>query len=303
VVVKSSGKASLKQPPVRSLEARIYAIYSTMSPAEKRLADVLLQYQMELPSYTAGELADKAAVSKATAARLIRTLGYKTYPDAKRQIRADQHWGSPRAGLADPDRAPLEEVSIATTVQMDVDNIRATAEGLSGKTLQDVSSAIVQARRVWIMGLRSGYGLAHQAAHYFTLMKNDVQVLPAGGASYSHEIASVAKGDVMLIIAFRRRPRLLPTIIKEARAAGAVTVLITDLSAAASAKAAEHVLRCRCQSPSPFNSFVAALTIINYLAWSVATAMGEESLKRYEKIDRLVKLLDDVSTPQTNIGR
>lgn len=301
--MKSSGKASLKQPPVRSLEARIYAIYSTMSPAEKRLADVLLQYQMELPSYTAGELADKAAVSKATAARLIRTLGYKTYPDAKRQIRADQHWGSPRAGLADPDRAPLEEVSIATTVQMDVDNIRATAEGLSGKTLQDVSSAIVQARRVWIMGLRSGYGLAHQAAHYFTLMKNDVQVLPAGGASYSHEIASVAKGDVMLIIAFRRRPRLLPTIIKEARAAGAVTVLITDLSAAASAKAAEHVLRCRCQSPSPFNSFVAALTIINYLAWSVATAMGEESLKRYEKIDRLVKLLDDVSTPQTNIGR
>lgn len=301
--MKSSGKSTVKAQPNRSLEARIYAIYSTMSPAEKRLADVLLQYQMELPSYTAGELADKAAVSKATAARLIRTLGYKTYPDAKRQIRADQHWGSPRAGLADPYHAPLEKVSIAQTVQTDIDNIRTTAESLSEKTLEDVSNAIVAARRVWIMGLRSGYGLAHQAAHYFTLMKNDVQVLPAGGASYSHEIASIAKGDVLLIIAFRRRPRLLPTIIKEARAAGAVTILITDLSAAASAKAAEHVLRCRCQSPSPFNSFVAGLTILNYLAWSVATAMGEESLKRYEKIDRLVKLLDDVSTPQTSSSR
>ncbi|MCO5733342.1 MurR/RpiR family transcriptional regulator [Rhizobium sp. SSA_523] len=301
--MKSSGKSSLKQQPSRSLEARIYAVYSSFTPAEKRLADVLLQYQMELPSYTAGELALKADVSKATAARLIRTLGYKTYPDAKRQIRADQHWGSPRAGLADPDRAPSEKVSIATTVQMDIDNIRTTAEGLSPETLEAVSNAIVKARRVWIMGLRSGYGLAHQAAHYLTLMKNDVQVLPAGGASYSHEIASIARGDVMLVIAFRRRPRLLPTIIKEARAAGAITVLITDLSAAASAKAAEHVLRCRCQSPSPFNSFVAALSIINYLSWSVATAMGEESLKRYEKIDRLVKLLDDVSTPQTNTGR
>jgi DNA-binding MurR/RpiR family transcriptional regulator len=64
------------------------------------------------------------------------------------------------------------------------------------------------------MGLRSGYGLAHQAAHYLTLMKSDVQVLPAGGASYSHEIASIAKGDVLLVIAFRRRPRLLPTIIR-----------------------------------------------------------------------------------------
>lgn len=298
----SPSKPNAEQRP-RSLEARIYAIYSSLSPAEKRLADVLLQYQMDLPSYTAGELAGKAQVSKATAARLIRSLGYATYPDAKRQIRKDQHWGSPRAGLADPDRAPSGNVSLSSTVQMDLDNIRTTAEGLSEKTLSEISTAIVAARRVWIMGLRSGYGLAHQAAHYLTLMKSDVQVLPAGGASYSHEIASIAKGDVLLVIAFRRRPRLLPTIIKEARDAGAITVLITDLSAAASAKASNHVLRCRCQSPSPFNSFVAAVTIINYLAWSVATAMGEESLKRFEKIDRLVKLLDDVSTPQTHIGR
>ncbi|CAN7718971.1 hypothetical protein [Neorhizobium tomejilense] len=91
---------------------------------------------------------------------------------------------------------------------------------------------------------------------------------------------------------------MLPTIIKEARAAGAITALITDLSAAASAKATNHVLRCRCRSPSPFNSLVAAVTIINYLAWSVSTAMGEASLARFEKIDRLVKLLDDVSPPR-----
>lgn len=299
--MKTTLKEGTSQRP-RSLEARIYAIYSDLPPAEKRLADVLLQYQMDLPSYTAGELADKAQVSKATAARLIRTLGYKTYPDAKRQIRKDQDWGSPQAGLADKE-TQSQSVSIARTMQMDLDNIRTTVDGLPEKTLAEVSDAIVKARRVWIMGLRSGYGLAHQAAHYFTMMKNDVQVLPAGGASYSHEVASIAKGDVMLVIAFRRRPRLLPTIIREARAAGAITILITDLSALASAKAANHVLRCRCQSPSPFNSFVAALTIINYLAWNVATAMGSESLVRYEKIDRLVKLLDDVSTPQTTTGR
>ena len=283
----------------KSLEARIYAIYSSLSPAEKRLADILLQYQMDLPSYTAGELADKAEVSKATAARLIRSLGYATYPEAKRQIRMEQHWGSPLAGLSDPDKAPSEIVSLSKTVQVDLDNIRTTAESLSEKTLSDISRAIVSARRVWIMGLRSGYGLAFHAAHYLTLIKNDVQVLPAAGGSYSHEIASITEGDVLLVIAFRRRPRLLPAILTEARAAGATTVLITDLSASASAKAAEHVLRCRCQSPSPFNSFAAAVTLINYLAWSVATAMGEEGLARLHKVDRLVGRLDDVSTPQT----
>lgn len=299
----ASSATSAAQKKTRSLEARIYGIYPDLSPAEKRLADVLLQFQMDLPSYTAGELAEKAQVSKATAARLIRSLGYATYPDAKRQIRTDQNWGSPRAGLPDPDQVPHGAVSIATTVQMDIDNIRATAESLSEQSLAQASDAIVAARRVWIMGLRSGYGLAHQAAHYFTLIKSDVQVLPTGNASYSHEIASMTEGDVLLVIAFRRRPRLLPTIIKEARSAGATTILITDLSAAASAKAADIVFKCRTQSPSPFNSFSSALTIINYLAWSVSTTMGQESLDRFDKIDRLVKALDDVSTPQSKGDR
>ena len=194
-------------------------------------------------------------------------------------------------------------MSLGRTVETDIENIRTTAEGLSEKALAEVGAAIVGARRVWIMGLRSGYGLAHHAAHYFTLLKSDVQVLPAGGASYSHEIASIAKGDVLLIIAFRRRPRLLPAIIKEAIAAGAITVLITDLSASASAKASDYVFRCRCQSPSPFNSFAAAVTIINYLAWNVTMALGGASMKRFQKVDRLVKLLDDVSVPQTNATR
>ncbi|MHA6729179.1 MurR/RpiR family transcriptional regulator [Devosia sp. A369] len=298
-----SGPNSRTEQRPRSLEARIYAVYSTLSPSGKRLADVLLQHQMDLPSYTASELSEKADVSKATAARLFRTLGYDTYPEAKRQIRSEQHWGSPRAGLENPDQAPTAAVSLRQMVKVDLDNIATTCESISEKTLAEITQAIVGARRVWIMGLRSGYGLAHHAAHYLTLIKNDVQVLPSGGGSYSHDIASIAEGDVFLVIAFRRRPRRLADILREARAGGATTVLITDISAAASAKAAEYVLRCRCQSPSPFNSFAAAVTIINYLAWSVATAMSYESLARFQKIDRLVDLLDDVSTPPASNRR
>jgi DNA-binding MurR/RpiR family transcriptional regulator len=283
----------------RSLEDRVYAVYASLPPAEKRLADVLLQFQMELPSYTAGELAEKASVSRATAARLIRALGYATYPEAKRLIRADQHWGSPRGGLADPNEAPAETATIGRMVEADLDNIRVTAESIPTRTLAEISQVIATAPRLWIMGLRSGYGLAHHAAHYFRLMRHDVQVLSDGGASLSHQVAAIAPGDALLVIAFRRRPRLLRPLLAEARTIGATTILITDLSASATARAATHVLRCRCRSPSPFNSFAAAVTLINYLAWSVTTLLGERSVARFQQIDRLVELLDDVSTPQT----
>ncbi|MET0745331.1 MAG: MurR/RpiR family transcriptional regulator [Microvirga sp.] len=293
--------AKRAENPPRTLEGRIYGRYGSMSPAEKRLSDILLQHQMDLPSYTAGELAEKAKVSKATAARLIRTLGYASYPDAKRQVRAEQHWGSP---LAEIEAAvPAESVSLATVVQADIDNIRSTAASIPSETLAQVSRTIARARRVWIMGLRSGHGLAHHASHYLGLIKRDVRVIPVGAFTYARDIASIDAGDAFLAIAFRRRPRLLPTLLLEARAAGAATVLITDISAGASAKAADHVLRCRCTSPSPFNSFSAAVTLINYLAWSVATELGEESIAQFRRIDRLVGLLDDVSMPQSDARR
>lgn len=189
---------------------------------------------------------------------------------------------------------------LAAMMQADIENIRITAESIDEATFNTIGQTIASARRLCIMGLRSGVGLAHHAAHYFTLARQDVQVLHMGGANYAHELSSLRENDVLLVIAFRRRPRRLPLVLNEARAAGATTILITDLSAAASAKAADHVLRCRSFSPSPFNSFAAAVTLINYLAWLVTGILGEASLAHFQRIDRLVNVLDDVSTPQTD---
>lgn len=280
----------------RSLESRIFSVYQSLSPMEKQLADLLLQFQMELPSYSAGELAARAGVSKATAARLFRTLGYASYPEAKRQIRAEQHWGSPLADITDL-ASGTGPTPISTVVQMDVQNIATTVQSLSEEQLSKVIDAFVSAPNIWIMGLRSGYGLAHQAGHNFSAIRRNVHVISGAPSSYSLGLSSITSGDVLLVVAFRRRPRILPEILSSARELGAVTVLITDLSASASARAAEHVLRCRCQSPSPINSFVAALTLINYFSWALASRLGNDAIDRFKKVDNLVERLDDVSKP------
>lgn len=280
--------------PRRTLEARIYEAYERLTPAERRLAHVLLENQQDLPAFTAGELATKASVSKSTAGRLIRALGYETFPQAKRAVREQQFWGSPQLVT---DRSPDESVSPELVLEADLTNVRLTFEAIPKGLLDRIAQRIVKARQLWIIGLRSGYGLAHHAAHYFTLIRNEVHVISAQGGSYSHDVASIEPGDLLLTIAFRRRPQFLPGLFDHVRKAGAHTVLITDLSAAASAKAADDVLRCRCQSPSPFNSFVAAVTIVNYLAWKASELSGAEAIDRFRRIDDLVLLLDRVSTP------
>lgn len=279
-----------------TLEARIYRAYSGLTQSEQRLADVMLEHQMELPLFTAAELAAKAGVSKSTAARLIRTLGYRSYPEAKRTIRAEQFWGSPQAGLdatEDKNGATADRI-----MEMDLENIRLTMAAISQERMADCAQRIVTAHRVWIMGLRSGEGLARHFDHYLNLVRDNVQVLDFRSGALSRAVAAIGPGDLLLVIAFRRRPRALVRLLETAKNAGADTMLITDLSAGASARTADMTLRCRTQSPAPFNTFTAAVTLINCIAWQVHAAMGPAAIERYRQIDHLVSEFDDVSTPQ-----
>ncbi len=63
--------------------------------------------------------------------------------------------------------------------------------------------------------------------------------------------------------------------------AGSTTILITDLSASAKARASSDVLRWHCHSPAPFTSFPAAATLMRSgsrrMIWRGVTLTGEQN--------------------------
>lgn len=61
------------------LHTAIRLIYGALSPAEKTLVDVILDHQHQLARYSATELSRLAGVSKSTAARLFRRLGFQDF--------------------------------------------------------------------------------------------------------------------------------------------------------------------------------------------------------------------------------
>ena len=58
-----------------------------MPRGERRLADLLLEDIGVVRFFPAGDLAGRAGVSKATAARLFRRLGYASYREAQQEVR------------------------------------------------------------------------------------------------------------------------------------------------------------------------------------------------------------------------
>ena len=59
----------------QSLSARIRSCYEDLSPTDRRLADLMLEYPGDIASYSASELARLTNVSNAAVSRFVQRLG------------------------------------------------------------------------------------------------------------------------------------------------------------------------------------------------------------------------------------
>jgi DNA-binding MurR/RpiR family transcriptional regulator len=282
---------------VKPLEARILDIYEDLTPLERRLADVVLEHQRELASYSATELAVQADVSKATAARFFKRLGYSSYQDARQQSRGTRRWGSPLALLEGLDRHDTSQPGIVTHLQNDIANLTRTFESMRSEDIGQAVEMLVRADRIWMIGFRASHELAELAAFWLRHLKYNVSVLPSGWMTFAEDVIDMKAGDAVLAIGFRRRPRMFRALLQNAREVGANVILVTDLSASATARLAHVVLRCHSRSSGVFDSYVAAASLLNYLLAALALREGAAVRRRLQRIEDLHDKLDAFTLP------
>lgn len=283
----------------KSIEQRIFAIYEKLSPSERRLADVMLEHQQNMASYTALELSEMANVSNATAARLLRRLGYESVNDARRHARTAQHWGSPLARLEDAPETDEAGPTMAQMARADSLNLKMTDENLNPAELAQAVEILHSSSRVWLWGVRHGFGLAHLAKYYLSFALTDVHVIPSG-SGLSEDFAAFRPNDALVVFAFRRRPASLPTLLAEARKLGLRIILIADTSAARSTPDVEIVLRCWCNSPAIFTSLTASVSVVNYLSWALMEKVGDKRIQRLKAMENLLAVTDDIGSAKAS---
>lgn len=286
---------------MKPLDIRILDLFESLTPSEQRLANVVLEHQRDLAGYSATELAALAQVSKATAARLFKRLGYDGFDQARRQARSVRHWGSPLHALDYFVETERLDANPVIHVQADLANLSRTFEHLRPEALWQAVDALAEAERVWLIGFRGSYPLAFFARFWLALLKPDVRVLPAGGFSFAEDVIDISPSHVVLAIGFRRRPAILKALLEKARDAGAKIILITDLSASLTSRYADVVLRCHSRAPYLFDSYTAAISLMNYLAAALAQRLGEAGRARLRRIDELHDDLDRFSAPPRSI--
>lgn len=278
--------------PTIPLRERILAHHAALSPVDRKLADVVLAHEKDLLAYSATELAALAGVSKASTARFFKRLGFADFQSFRRHQRLGAPQPSPlgRVTAQGLRAGPLQQ-----HIANDIQQLEALAESLGDPAgVQQATKLLVGARRIWVVGYRNGYMAAFYAQALLAQLRAEVYLLNEGTGEDAELLAEIQRGDVLLAMDFRRRTRRLGQVVDIACDAGAALVLLSDAPVSALAARAQALLLCPPQGEAIFDSYVGAISLINYLATATLAHLPKKARVRMAAIEQVHTQLDDL---------
>jgi DNA-binding MurR/RpiR family transcriptional regulator len=280
------------------LVLRIQDRFERLAPSERKLASLLLEREDEILTYSATELAALAGVSKATAARLFRSLGYQDFTEVRLQAREERNRTAPVQRVAMP-ATPRRRAgtTISGHLEQEVANLVRTFEGLRSDLLTQATKQLAQAPRLWLLGLAAEEGLARHARLLFARLRPEVHLLGGHTGAWAEDLAMAGPSDALLVMALSPRPRLVLPILEHGRTTRLQTIAIVDPTGVATARRlAALPLPCHAASPEPGPSHTAAFSLLRLLATATAARLGMSAVKRLELIRAIHEELEDLET-------
>ncbi|HEV7307724.1 MurR/RpiR family transcriptional regulator [Ensifer sp.] len=278
-------------PKERSFLTRVRQVLPDLHPAERRLGDFLCDFPGEVASYSAQELAALAHVSKATVSRFIQRLGYDNYEEARRHARADKQTGS-RLFLATATDSGGEQ-SLTSHVAQGVANIEATFLAISETQVTAAATAILGARKVWVIGFRASHSFATYLQWQMTQVIENISAVPGGGQTLGEHLVSIAGDDVVILFGLRRRVSLMEPILSQLEKSGARLIYITDEGVPFLSQAEWH-FRCQTLAPGPLFNHVSVMALCHLLTTRCIEIAGTAGRNRLRGIEAINDALEEL---------
>ncbi|MFE5977986.1 MurR/RpiR family transcriptional regulator [Streptomyces sp. NPDC056460] len=279
-----------------------------LSPAERKVARVLLAGYPAAIFETVATIADRASVSAPTVLRCASRLGYRGFPDLQAALRAelDARHASPITLYESAGAAKAQEPSARQGVEED--------EPLAGRSLALVQQALSQTfreisphefdlavkllsdprRRIHLTGGRFTHLLAEYLGLHLMQFRDQVAFVPDRDVERAAFLTQLARRDVTVIFDYRRYEDDKAAIAELARERGGKVIVFTDPWLSPSAGHADVVLTSQVNSDSPYDSLTPTLALIESV---VAATLGElgagahQRMKDAEAVARRTGLL------------
>ncbi|MEM7444058.1 MAG: MurR/RpiR family transcriptional regulator [Pseudomonadota bacterium] len=275
---------------MQTIAERIRDRFTSLTRAEKQLADALMaNYPVAgLTSITA--LARSAGVSTPTVLRTAKKLGFSGFPAFKSALRAEL-----KATLSNPiskherwtSSAPDGHI-LNTFADAVLENLRRSLAQIDHNAFDETSAMLADpAQSIHIAGGRITHTLADYLFTHLQVIREDVVLLQTSAGLWPHSLLDMKAGDVLVIFDIRRYENDLIELATLASKQGVEIVLFTDQWMSPIAALAKHAFNARIEVPSGWDSSVATLFLVEALIASVEESSWTEASARMKRLETI----------------
>lgn len=262
---------------------------ASFSKGQRMIAKYILEYYDKAAFMTANRLGRAVGVSESTVVRFAVELGYDGYPSMQKALQEmvlNRLTSVQRIEVAN-DRIGDQDV-VSMVLQSDIEKLRQTSETVNRSIFQSAVAAVLKAKRVFIMGVRSAAPLANFLGYYLNYMFNNVHIITTSSASEMFEkIVGVNSEDVLIAISFPRYSTSTVKGTQYCRSTGATVIGLTDTPSSPLGKNADYVLTAKSDMVSLVDSLVAPLSVINAMIVAIASRRDRELTKTFDTLERI----------------
>lgn len=210
---------------MESIVHKIRFSLELMGPAEKKIANYLLQHTGEIIGLSISELAQQCDCGDATVVRFSKRLGLTGYQELKLCIAAELNAFSTISTEIEKEDSCFD---IFRKRILDISNsLSSTETVLDAQSLDRASSVISKADRIVIFGLGNSAAIAQDAAHKFLRLG-----LSAQACCDNHMQAIIAshlkRGNVAIGISHSGSSKDIVEALRLSKACGATTICVTN---------------------------------------------------------------------------
>ncbi|MDE7277021.1 MAG: MurR/RpiR family transcriptional regulator [Lachnospiraceae bacterium] len=266
---------------------RINQYYGKMSKGQKTIANFIYDHYDQAVFMTAAKLGDTVGVSESTVVRFASYVGYSGYPEFQKDL---EEWVQNKINSvqkidAKYGRSTQSEI-LTSVLNADIEKITDTIDNLDPAAFETAVSIILEAKNIYIMGIRSCAPLADFLHFYLNMIRGNVILLRSTSVSETFEqMIRIDEKDAMIGISFPRYSMRTLKAMEFANDRNAKVIAITDTVHSPMNLYSSCNLLARSDMVSIVDSLVAPLSLINALVVAMCLKRPADVTKNLKELE------------------
>ncbi|WP_297488672.1 MurR/RpiR family transcriptional regulator [uncultured Cetobacterium sp.] len=265
--------------------------YSTYSKSFKKIVDFIKHNQSIVSFISINELAKETETSPATITRFSKNLGFKGYPDFQRVFQKDLEISTSQMrefrdeiGTISTEGV-LEEI-ITTNISLleEIDISKKEAQ------LNAAIDMIKNSRKLYILGARGSYALAHYLYFMLKELRNDVELMISGASDFTDRLVYSEKEDLLFTISFHPYTNFTCQVTEFFKNQGNKIITMTDKEDSILGNMSDLVMTTK--NGGKACTFVPGIVILNALILKFGSEQREESMEKLDKLKIITDTFD-----------